>query len=60
MEPDLKDLCPLLEAFLPSMWIVCEYDDINAAGRYAPDHSLNHVMLAMISFLKPPETTGDG
>lgn len=51
---------PFREAFLPSVWIVHEYDYINTAERQAPDHSLNYLMLAMISFLKPPETTDDG
>lgn len=49
-----------LSPFLPSMWILCEYDYINAEGKRAPDHSLKHLMLAMISFLKPLESTDDG
>lgn len=59
MERDFKDLCPLQRGF-SSAWILWEYDYTNAAGKRTPDHYINHLMLAVISFLKPLVITNDG
>lgn len=60
MEPDIKDLCPLPRGFssqyVDSMWIWL----YTCRGKTCSWSLLNHLMLAMISFLKPLESTVDG
>lgn len=54
MSPDCKDLQPLQwVGFLPSVWLVCESDCIDATGEQAPDHSLKNEVSTMMSILKP-------